>query len=81
MIIEDLHNFGPDYDHTLMAWFRNFDRAWPKLKGNYSARFYRMWKYYLHVCAGAFRARNLQLWQIVVVNSSAAPSSAYRRPE
>ncbi len=81
MIVEDVHNFGPDYDRTLMAWFRNFDRAWPKLAGDYSERFYRMWKYYLHVCAGAFRARNLQLWQIVLSNSSDAPAFAYRRPE
>ena len=81
MIVEDVHNFGPDYDQTLMAWFRNFDRAWPKLKGKYSDRFYRMWEYYLQVCAGAFRARDLQLWQIVIANSSNPSPSAYRRPE
>ena len=79
MIIEDLHNFGADYDRTLMSWYRNFDAAWHDLKDNYSDRFYRMWKYYLHVCAGAFRARNLQLWQIVLSNG--APDGAYRRPE
>ncbi len=78
MVIEDVHNFGADYDKTLMAWFRNFDNAWPQLNKNYSERFYRMWKYYLHVCAGAFRARNLQLWQIVISNG--APQDAYRRP-
>ena len=78
MVIEDLHNFGADYDRTLMAWFANFDRAWPQLKKNYSDRFYRIWKYYLHVCAGAFRARNLQLWQLVISNG--APQGSYRRP-
>ncbi len=81
LIIEDVHNFGPDYDHTLMAWFRNFDRSWPKLKDHYSDRFYRIWKYYLHLCAGAFRARDLQLWQIVLSNTRNASPSAYRRPE
>jgi cyclopropane-fatty-acyl-phospholipid synthase len=65
-IIEDLHNFGSDYDRTLMAWFDNFNQAWPKFKTRYSERFYRMWKYYLLSCAGAFRARDLQLWQIVL---------------
>ncbi|OGG76492.1 cyclopropane-fatty-acyl-phospholipid synthase [Candidatus Kaiserbacteria bacterium RIFCSPLOWO2_01_FULL_55_19] len=65
-IVEDLHNFGADYDKTLMAWFKNFDRAWPRLKGKYGERFYRMWKYYLLICAGAFRARDTQLWQIVL---------------
>ena len=79
MVIEDVHNFGADYDKTLMAWFANFHRAWPQLKQNYSERFYRMWKYYLHVCAGAFRARNLQLWQIVISNGE--PEGVYRRPD
>ncbi len=79
MVIEDVHNFGSDYDKTLMAWFKNFDQAWPELKPNYSDRFYRMWKYYLHVCAGAFRARDLQLWQFVISNG--APNQPYRRPE
>ncbi len=65
-VIEDWHNFGPDYDPTLMAWFRNFDRAWPDLRSKYNDRFYRMWKYYLMASAGAFRARKLQLWQIVL---------------
>jgi cyclopropane-fatty-acyl-phospholipid synthase len=64
-VMEDWHNFGPDYDQTLMAWWRNFDRAWPQLEPIYGARFYRMWKYYLLACAGSFRARQLQLWQIV----------------
>lgn len=64
-IMEDWHNFGADYDKTLMAWFRNFDRHWPELKSQYTDTFYRMWKYYLLTCAGAFRARQLQLWQIV----------------
>lgn len=65
-IVEDLHNFGADYDTTLMVWFKNFDTAWPKLRAKYGDRFYRMWKYYLLSCAGAFRARDIQLWQIVL---------------
>lgn len=65
-VMEDWHNFGADYDKTLMQWFKNFDNAWSKLKEKYNERFYRMWKYYLLSSAGAFRARNLQLWQIVL---------------
>ncbi|MFA6348360.1 MAG: cyclopropane fatty acyl phospholipid synthase [Candidatus Paceibacterota bacterium] len=65
-VIEDLHNFGADYDKTLMAWYKNFENSWPALKINYDERFHRMWKYYLLSCAGAFRARSLQLWQIVL---------------
>lgn len=65
-VVEDLHNFGADYDTTLMAWFENFDRNWPTIKDQYDERFYRMWKYYLLACAGSFRARKNQLWQIVL---------------
>lgn len=65
-IIEDLHNFGADYDKTLMSWFNNFNNSWDKIKEKYDERFYRMWKYYLLSCAGSFRARRNQLWQIVL---------------
>ena len=65
-VMEDWHNFGPDYDKTLMAWYANFERAWDRLKPKYGDRFYRMWRYYLLSCAGGFRSRNTQLWQIVM---------------
>ncbi|MEW8200642.1 MAG: cyclopropane fatty acyl phospholipid synthase [Candidatus Thiodiazotropha endolucinida] len=65
-LIQDWHNFGPDYDRTLMAWWHNFDHAWPELGKHYDERFYRMWKYYLHSCAGFFRSRQGQLWQLVL---------------
>ncbi|NGX28179.1 MAG: Cyclopropane-fatty-acyl-phospholipid synthase [Candidatus Anoxychlamydiales bacterium] len=65
-IMEDWHNFSVDYDKTLMAWFRNFDNNWDKIKENYPSHFYRMWKYYLLSCAGSFRARSIQLWQVVL---------------
>jgi cyclopropane-fatty-acyl-phospholipid synthase len=65
-VIEDVHNLGPHYDKTLMAWNERFQRAWPVLRERYSTRFKRMWEYYLLSCAGAFRARNIQLWQLVM---------------
>ena len=64
-VIEDWHNFGADYDKTLMHWFRNFHENWEAIKKDYGESFYRMWKYYLLSCAGSFRARKSQLWQIV----------------
>ncbi len=64
-VVEDVHNLGPHYDRTLMAWHRRFELAWPELQPKYGARFQRMWDYYLLSCAGAFRARAIQLWQIV----------------
>jgi len=65
-VMEDWHNFSVDYDKTLMAWFKNFDKNWHKIKNNYPPHFYRMWKYYLLSCAGTFRARHIQLWQVVL---------------
>jgi cyclopropane-fatty-acyl-phospholipid synthase len=62
-VAEDLHNFGADYDRTLMAWHENFEAAWPRFAENLGERFHRQWRYYLLSCAGAFRARSLQLWQ------------------
>jgi cyclopropane-fatty-acyl-phospholipid synthase len=64
-VMEDWHNFGADYDKTLMAWFENFDRNWPRLSDRYDERFYRMWKFYLLTCAGLFRSRKNHLWHIV----------------
>jgi cyclopropane-fatty-acyl-phospholipid synthase len=65
-VVEDWHNFGPDYDPTLMYWWENFRGAWPRLREKYGERFYRMWRYYLMSSAGAFRSRRLQLWQLVL---------------
>lgn len=72
-VIEDVHNFGPDYDKTLMAWHRNFVKHYPKLKGTYDERFYRMWEYYLLMFAAGFRTRNLQLWQFVMTRHEISP--------
>jgi cyclopropane-fatty-acyl-phospholipid synthase len=65
-VMEDWHNFGQHYDKTLMVWHTNFEAAWPELKNKYGERFYRMFRFYLLSCAGAFRARSIQLWQIVM---------------
>lgn len=77
-IVEDLENFGADYDKTLMAWCANFEAAWPNFQDSLGDRFYRMWRYYLLSCAGAFRARDLQLWQWVL--SKKGVPGGYMRP-
>jgi len=64
-VMEDWHNFGADYDKTLMAWHANFTSVWPAFEETYGKRFRRMWNYYLLTCAGSFRARHNQLWQVV----------------
>jgi cyclopropane-fatty-acyl-phospholipid synthase len=65
-VVEDWHNFGPDYDRTLMAWHHNFLAAWPTFAERYGERFRRMWDFYLLGSAAGFRARSTQLWQIVM---------------
>lgn len=75
-LIEDWHNFGRDYDKTLMAWHQNFEAHWSEIAARYNQRFYRMWRYYLLSCAGYFRSRQGQLWQIVL--SKRARFSQYR---
>ena len=67
-VLQDFHNFGSaHYDMTAMAWWRRFDQAWPVLSdsGQYDKRFYRMWKFYLQMNAGVFRAGRDQVWQLV----------------
>jgi cyclopropane-fatty-acyl-phospholipid synthase len=64
LVLEDWHNFGPDYDPTLMAWHANVTAAWDDLGRD--ERFRRMWEFYLLVSAGGFRSRYLQLWQVVL---------------
>lgn len=76
-VMEDWHNFGADYDRTLMAWWARFDAAWPQLRDKYGDRFWRMWRFYLHVFAAMFRARNIQLWQVVL--SPEGMRGGYRR--
>lgn len=65
-VMEDWHSFGTNYDKTLIAWFNNFQANWEKIKDKYPDPFYRMWKYYLLSCAGSFRARDIQLWQLIL---------------
>ena len=64
-IMEDWDNCGTDYDKTLMSWHENFRRNWTKIQHEYDDRFYRMWSYFLLMCAGLFRSRYVQPWQIV----------------
>ena len=65
-VIEDWHNFGADYDRTLQAWRANIEAAWEQLPARYDERFRRMWRFYLAGSMASFRARRINLWQIVL---------------
>lgn len=79
-IIEDIHNFGSHYDKTLMHWYNNFTRNFvdlnKSLNGTLTLEFYRMWIYYLLSCAGGFRSRHIQLYQVVLTKN---PTGHYQR--
>ena len=77
-VMEDWHNFGADYDPTLMAWYHNFVKNFETIQSQYDERFYRMWTYYLLSSAGNFRARESQVWQIVF--SKGGIKGGYRAP-
>ena len=79
-IVQDWHNFGPDYDRTLMAWLERFDAAWGGLAKRYDERFRRMWRFYLSVSAAAFRSRNLHLWQLMLTHQDARTEYRSIRP-
>lgn len=65
LVLEDVHNFGTDYDRTLMAWNRSFEAAARSGRITCDDRFHRMWRFYLLTSAASFRNRKLQLWQCV----------------
>ena len=44
----------------------SLEECFKYMKDKYGERFYRMWKYFLLASAGAFRARQNQLWQIAL---------------
>ena len=65
-VLEDWQNFGVDYDRTLLAWYANFERGLSEGRFACTERQRRKYRYYLLSCAGAFRARSIQLWQVVL---------------
>jgi len=75
-VLEDFHNFGPDYDTTLMHWHARINQAWPDLP-HYDEHFRRTWDYYLMGSAAGFRSRSTQLWQMVFRRSK-RPAPRYQ---
>ena len=46
-VVEDVQNFGADYERTLFAWQSNFAHSWDRLKSRYGERFYRMLAFFI----------------------------------
>ena len=69
--VEDIHNLAPHYYKTLLSWNERFQGAWSRLAEKYDQVFKRMWEYYFLSCAGAFCARHIQVWQIIMTKEGA----------
>ena len=61
----DVENLRLHYARTLEFWLERFDRAWDSVVKMYDLEFARAWRLYLAGSIAAFRAGNLQLFQIV----------------
>src|SRR5579872_527513 len=78
-VVENVENFGPDYDRTLMAWYEKFQSNRASVAARYGGRFCRMWDYYLRCCAGGFRSRAINVGQFVL--SPSGVPGGWRLPD
>ena len=54
--------FGDSYARTLQVWRREFLQNWGSIAAlGYSARFRRMWEYYLSYCEAGFRRKTIDV--------------------
>ena len=71
LILEDLHNFGPNYSLTLNEWEKNVNKFFKTTKNpKYTETFRRMWNFYLIGSSLMFKLRQIQLWQFVYSKKS-----------
>jgi cyclopropane-fatty-acyl-phospholipid synthase len=54
------------YVHTLRSWHQNLLAAWPALRHHHGDTTRLMFEYFFLSCAGAFRARDLVYWHILL---------------
>ncbi len=67
LVLHATESFGDSYAHTLRVWQERFQSAWPDIAASgFSARFKRMWEYYLSYCEAGFRAGTVDvgLWRL-----------------
>ena len=58
--------FAQDYARTLSEWCYRFWEAWPGIKPlGFDDRFKRLWEFYLQYCEAGFRAKNINVRQII----------------
>jgi cyclopropane-fatty-acyl-phospholipid synthase len=58
--------FGLDYARTLAEWRERFWSVWERIRPmGFDERFKRLWEFYLFYCEAGFRARNIDVRQVV----------------
>jgi len=58
--------FGLDYARTLAEWRERFWSVWDRIEPlGFDNRFKRLWEFYLFYCEAGFRARNIDVRQVV----------------
>ncbi len=58
--------FGLDYARTLAEWRERFWAVWDKVEAlGFDRRFKRLWEFYFFYCEAGFRARNIDVRQVV----------------
>ena len=65
-LVEDLHNLGVNYEKTLHAWNEQLQQQRRDLASRIGERSVRMYEFYLQMSEGAFRARALNIVQVVL---------------
>jgi cyclopropane-fatty-acyl-phospholipid synthase len=58
--------FGLDYARTLGEWRQKFWSVWDRVQPlGFDLRFKRLWEFYFYYCEAGFRARNIDVRQVV----------------
>jgi cyclopropane-fatty-acyl-phospholipid synthase len=66
----DVENLRFHYARTLEFWLERFEKAWGTVVKMFGIEFARAWRLYLAGSIAAFRAGNLQLFQIVFAGAN-----------
>ncbi len=66
----DIENLRLHYARTLEFWLARFDKAWGTVVKMFGVEFARAWRLYLAGSIAAFRAGNLQLFQVVFAGAN-----------
>ena len=63
--------FGHDYARTLAEWRHRFWAAWERIVPlGFDERFRKLWEFYFYYCEAGFRAKNIDVRQVVYMRPS-----------